>query len=205
MKRITQLIIVVIALFVSACSTSRKTVATNVQAEAQLTATSEQKNHTEATETATAITNITTDERRNVVIDFAKVDFYPGTVPSLPTDTAAAHDWLNAVVSANTEEGEKTKPPNVKSITTGRAVISGEKNEQARTETQADRATAEDTAIKSDVKENKTEATDSKTEEKPKFNFWDWLYIAVVSGFGIYAIIIVVRIARKLYRNAKKQ
>lgn len=205
MNRVAQILIVVLALFASACSTSRKTTATNTQAEAQLTATTKQQHHAEATEKAAVITNVTTDERRNVVIDFATVEFFPGVVPSLPLDSTAP-DWLNAIIAAAaTEEGQKAKPPNVKSVTKGRAILNGEKNEQTRTEAQADRTTTEDTAKKQDIKADNKEATDSKTEEKPKFTFWDWLYIAVVGGFGVYAIIIGVRIAVKIHRKAKNQ
>ncbi len=205
MNRVAQILIVVLALFASACSTSRKTTATNTQAEAQLTATTEQQHHAEATEKAAVITNVTTDERRNVVIDFATVEFFPGVVPSLPSDSTAP-DWLNAIIAAAaTEEGQKAKPPNVKSVTKGRAILNGEKNEQTRTEAQADRTTTEDTAKKQDIKADNKEATDSKTEEKPKFTFGDWLYLAVVGGFGVYAIIIGVRITVKIHRKAKNQ
>lgn len=200
MKRIAQILIVVIALLASACSTTRKTVAAKTETEAHLTAKAEQQHHAGTTEKATVITDITTDERRDVVIDFATVEFCPGTVPALPTDTAARRDWLNAVVAANTEGGEKAKPPNVKSITKGRAVISGQKNEQSRTESQADRTTAEDDTIKQDVRANHKEAADTKTEEKPKFTFWDWLYISLVVAactVGIGFIIYVVRQIRK--------
>lgn len=204
MKQIALFIIFVVVLVASSCSTSRKTATTNTQAEAQLTATAEQQNHAEATEQAAVITNVTTDERRNVVIDFAKVEFYPGSVPSIPSDSTA-NDILNAVFAAATEEGQKAKPPNVKSVTKGRAIINGEKNEQARTEAQAERTEIEDTTTAQDVKADSKEATDCKTEEKPKFTFWDWLYLAIVGGFSIYAIIIGVSIARKLHKNAKNQ
>lgn len=204
MKQIALFIIFVVVLVASSCSTSRKTATTNTQAEVQLTATAEQQNHAEATEQAAVITNVTTDERRNVVIDFAKVEFYPGSVPSIPSDSTA-NDILNAVFAAATEEGQKAKPPNVKSVTKGRAIINGEKNEQARTEAQAERTETEDTTTAQDVKADSKEATDCKTEEKPKFTFWDWLYLAIVGGFSIYAIIIGVSIARKLHKNAKNQ
>ena len=128
MNRVAQILIVVLALLASACSTSRKTVATNTAAEAQLTATTEQQHHAGSTEKAAVITNVTTDERRNVVIDFATVEFYPGGVPSVPSDSTPAPDWLNAIIAAAaTEEGQKAKPPNVKSVTKGRAVLNGKK------------------------------------------------------------------------------
>lgn len=204
MNRVAQILIVVLALLASACSTSRKTVATNTQAEAQLTAATEQQHHAESTEKAAVITNVTTDERRNVVIDFATVEFYPGGVPSIPSDSTAAPDWLNAIIAAAaSEEGQKAKPPNVKSVTKGRAVLNGEKNEQTRTEAQAEKKATEDSAIKQDVQANNKEAAETKTEEKPKFTFWDWLYLAVVGAFGIYAIIWGVKTAIKMHRAAK--
>lgn len=205
MKQVALFIIFVVALVASSCSTSRKTATTNTQTEAQLTATTEQKHHAEATEQAAIITNVTTDERRNVVIDFTKVEFYPGAAPSIPSDSTTT-ERINAIFAAAvTEEGQKAKPPNVKSVTKGRAIISGEKNEQARREAQAERTATEDTATAQDVTADSKEATDCKTEEKPKFTFWDWLYIAIVGGFSIYAIIIGVSIARKLHRNAKNE
>lgn len=202
MKRIALLFIVVLSLLLSGCSTARKTTTTNTQAEAQLTATAQEGHHAEATEKAAVITNVTTDERRNVVIDFTTVEFYPGGVPSLPSDTTAP-DWLKDVIAFNNEDGNKAKPPNVKSITKGRAVIEDDKNEQSRTEAQAERSTTEDDAVKEDIKADTKEATDTKTDEKLKFTFWDWLYIAVVGAFCIYAIIVGVRIAAKLHRAAK--
>ena len=203
MKRIALLFIVVLSLLSSACSTTRKTTTTKTNAEAQLTATTEQEHHAGTTEKAAVITNVTTDERRNVVIDFTTVEYYPGGVPSFPNDSTAP-DWLNAVIAATTsEDGEKAKPPNVKSITKGRAVLTGEKNEQSRTEAQADRTTTEDDAVKQDINAQAKEDTDTKTEEKPKFTFWDWLYMSVVGAFSIYAIIIGVKIVRKIHRAAK--
>lgn len=204
MNRVAQILIVVLALLASACSTSRKTVATNTEAEAQLTATTEQQHHAGSTEKAAVITNVTTDERRNVVIDFATVEFYPGGVPSVPSDSTPAPDWLNTIIAAAaSEEGQKAKPPNVKSVTKGRAVLNGEKNEQTRTEAQAEKKATEDSAIKQDVEANKKETAKTKTEEKPKFTFGDWLYLAVVGAFGIYAIIWGVKTAIKMHRAAK--
>ena len=139
-----------------------------------------------------------------MVIDFATVEFYPGGVPSIPSDSTSAPDWLNAIIAAAaTEEGQKAKPPNVKSVTKGRAVLNGEKNEQTRTEVQAEKKATEESAIKQDVEANNKEASETKTEEKPKFTFWDWLYLAVVGAFGIYAIIWGVKTVIKMHRAAK--
>ena len=79
----------------------------------------------------------------------------------------------------------------------------GEKNESRATEATAQATATEDTAIKADVSAAQQEATETKTEEKPKFTFWDWLYLAVVGAFGIYAIIWGVKTVIKMHRAAK--
>lgn len=204
MTRIAIFLIAAVAFFLSGCSTTRKTTATKTQAEAQLTATTEQQHHAGSTETAAIITNVQTDEKKNVVIDFAKVEFYPGEVPTLPSDSTAP-DWLNAIVPGGSiEDGTKAKPPNVKSITTGRAVINGEKNESRATEATAQATATEDTAIKADVSAAQQEATETKTEEKPKFAIWDWLYLIVVGGFSAYALFYGVKTIIKIHNAAKK-
>ncbi len=117
---------------------------------------------------------------------------------------STAPDWLNTVIAATASEGdEKAKPPNVKSITKGRAVLNGEKNEQSWTEAHADRTTIEDDTEKQNINAEAKEDTDTKTEEKPKSTIWDWLYLAVVGGFCVYAIIIGLKVAIKMHRAAK--
>lgn len=117
MTRIAIILIAAVAFFLSGCSTTRKTTATETQAEAQLTATTAGQQHTEATAQAT---------------------------------------------------------------------------------------TTEDTAIKANVSAAQQEATEAKTEEKPKFTFWDWLYIIVVGGFSVYALIFAVKLIIKTHNAAKR-
>ncbi|WP_300907921.1 hypothetical protein, partial [Muribaculum intestinale] len=122
----------------------------------------------------------------------------------LPSDSTAP-DWLNAIVPGGSiEDGTKAKPPNVKSITTGRAVINGDKNESRTTEATAQATATEDTAIKADVSAAQQEATETKTEEKPKFAIWDWLYLIVVGGFSAYALFYGVKTIIKIHNAAKK-
>lgn len=203
MTRIAIFLIAAVFFFISGCSTTRKTTATETQAEAQLTATTAEQQHTEATGQTAIITNVQTDEKKNVVIDFAKVEFYPGEVPTRPSDSTAP-DWLNASSGRIIEDGTKAKPPNLKSITTGRAVINGDKNESRTTEATAQATTTEDTAIKADVSAAQQEATETKIEEKPKFTIWDWLYLIVVGGFSAYALFYGVKTIIKIHNAAKK-
>lgn len=189
-------------MFVS-CSTTRKTTATNTQVEAQLTETTENERHREANETAAVVTNVTTDESRNVVIDFATVEFYPGGSYAQP-DSAAFRDWLKNIVATDAiEQPEDLKPPNVKSITKGRATIAGEKKQEARTEAQAERNEVEEATTKQDIHADRKEATETKAEEKPKLTIWDWLYMSVVGGVSLWAIYFAVRLGIKIHRNAK--
>ncbi|WP_304609934.1 hypothetical protein, partial [Muribaculum intestinale] len=124
--------------------------------------------------------------------------------PTLPSDSTAP-DWLNAIVPGGSiEDGTKAKPPNVKSITTGRAVINGEKNESRATEATAQATATEDTAIKADVSAAQQEAIETKTEEKPKFAIWDWLYLIVLGGFSAYALFYGVKTIIKIHNAAKK-
>lgn len=92
----------------------------------------------------------------------------------------------------------------MKSITTGRAVINGEKNESRATEATAQATATEDTSIKADVSAAQQEATETKTEEKPKFTIWDWLYLIVVGGFSAYALFYGVKTIIKIHNAAKK-
>lgn len=203
MTRIAIFLIAALCFFLSGCSTTRKTTATETQTEAQLTATAAGQHHAEAAGQTAIITNVTTDERKNVVIDFATVEFYPGEVPALPSDSTAP-DWLNAIVPGGSVGNvEQSKPPNVKSITTGRAVINGDKNESRTTEATAQATATEDSAIKADVSATQQEATETKTEEKPKFTFWDWLYLITVGVFSAIVIYFCVRFAKKI-KNAVK-
>ena len=203
MTRIAIFLIAALCFFLSGCSTTRKTSATDTKTEAQLTATTAGQQHSEATGQTAIITNVQTDERKNVVIDFATVEFYPGEVPATPSDSTAA-DWLNAIVpGGSVGKVEQSKPPNVKSITTGRAVINGDKSESRTTEATAQATATEDSAIKADIQAEQQEAAKTTTEEKPKFSFWDWLYLIIVGGFSLFAIFYGVKIILKIYRAAK--
>lgn len=188
------------------CSSTKKAMKTDVKEETTITAASEQQTHGENTAKAAILTTTESNEKKNVVIDFTTVEFYPGKVPQLPTDSTGRRDWLNAVFAAASEEGDKAKPTNVKSATKGRITISGEKQQESETKADTETTATEDSHSKGNTTaDQKTEdnSTAEETTKKPGFTFWDWLYTIVVGGFSIYAIIIGVRIARKMHKAAK--
>lgn len=186
MKRTLLILIAAVALCLFAgCSSTKKAVKTDVIEEASITASSEQQTHGEATGTAAILTTTETNERQNVVIDFTKIEFYPGAVPPLPPDSTGRRDWLNALfAAADNPDGEKAKPPNVKSATKGRITINGEKQQGSETKAEAQATAATDTKSKADVAADTKTEDKSKTEEtkKPASGFWGWGYYGALAA-----------------------
>ncbi|WP_289679803.1 hypothetical protein, partial [Muribaculum intestinale] len=83
-------------------------------------------------------------------------------------------------------------------------MLSGSLSNVRYTEATAQATATEDTAIKADVSAAQQEATETKTEEKPKFTIWDWLYLIVVGGFSAYALFYGVKTIIKIHNAAKK-
>lgn len=91
MKRTLLILITAVALcFFAGCSSTKTTVKADVTEEAAITASSEQRTHGETTGVAAILTATQSNERQNVVIDFTKIEFYPGAVPPLPRTAPAA-------------------------------------------------------------------------------------------------------------------
>lgn len=180
--------IAALLLILSGCSTSRKVAKEERTATAEYAADTSGHTHSETgTQTATA-TLTENQERQDVTIDFVTVRFNES--PGAENDSTA-RDWLNAVLNRNHTEGKReSKPPNVASVTAGRAVISGEKTGQTITTRQTQTDTTTDTEVKAHTQADTTEAVKSATEEKPKPTFWDCLYllaglIVITAGFVV--------------------
>ena len=186
MKRTLLILIAAVALcFFAGCSSTKKAVKADVTEEAAITASSEQQTHGETHGTAAILTTTESNERQNVVIDFTKIEFYPGAVPPLPPDSTGRRDWLNAIfAAADTADGEKAKPPNVKSATKGRITINGEKQQESETKAEAQTTAATDSQSKADVTADTKTEDKTKTEEtkKPASGFWGWGYYGVLAA-----------------------
>lgn len=191
MKRL--LIIFALALaFVLAtgCTTTRK--ATTSTAEVQISTSTESEQHnTSTTDQAVNVTQ-TVNDITSAVIEFTKTEYYDGTTT---TDTTRHNQE-----ATKPRDRESTEPPNagVKSITTGRIILNGDKTET----TQTNIATEQTTADNSVVKENLT--TDSNTEttyeEKPKRGLIYYLG-AITGALIIIAAIVFVVIAVRKYKK----
>lgn len=176
MKRTLLILITAVALcFFAGCSSTKTTVKADVTEEAAITASSEQRTHGETTGAVAILTTTQSDERQNVVIDFTKIEFYPGAVPPLPPDSTGRRD---------TAPGDKAKPPNVKSATKGRITINGEKQQETETKAEAQTSAATDSQTKADVTADTKSADKTKTEEtkKPPSGFWGWSYYGALAA-----------------------
>lgn len=186
-KKITLALLCVFLLLLglSGCAGSRTTTKEKRTAESQLREATVESKQTEKREATTAETNTESSEKRNIVIEFTKVEYYPEKEkrPNRFTEQFQKADSL-----FNEGLKDKSKPPNVKSKTTGRIVINGDKQETTETKevTNKDEATTDTTAT---TKEEDTKETAQVKEKKyPKINPFLWVLIgcglaAVVSGY----------------------
>lgn len=194
-------------LLVFGCASTRSTRKGKLAAESQLTATTEGSRRTEDRTTTNTTATTGSNEKQNIVIEFTKVEYYPeGQKPNRFNE-----DMRKALEMANGEPTRKTsetaegqsdtslrhntdlfpaieglkKPPNVKSLTTGRIVINGDK--QKTTETSVTTATeTEVTETQKTTAEAETKETAQTEEEKyPKTNPFLW----VLSGIGLAAVL----------------
>lgn len=205
-QKLLFLITAFILCIVAGCSSTKKAIKTDVREEATITAASDKQTHQENTEKVAILTTTESNEKKNVVIDFTTVEFFPGKVPQLPEDSTCRRDCINAILAATSEEVNKAKPPNVKRATKGRIIINGEKQQETETKADAKTTATKDSHSKENVAaDQKTEdnSTTEETKEKPGFTLVDWIYTVIVVGFSIYAIIIGVRTARKMHKTAK--
>lgn len=208
------LLCVFLLLGLSGCAGSRTTTKEKRTAESQLREATVENKQTEKREATTAETNTESSEKRNIVIEFTKVEYYPEKEkrPNRFTEQFQKADsvfneeilrTLKTVGEETTGKGkeetigdlnkalkDKSKPPNIKSKTTGRIVINGDKQEttEAKATTNKDETTTEATTT---TTEEATKVTAQSKEKKyPKISPFLWVLIgcgfAAVFAGGFY-------------------
>lgn len=184
-KEVVIALLCFLLLGLSGCAGSRTTTKEKRTAESQLREATLENKQTEKREAKTAETNTESSEKRNLVIEFTKVEYYPEKKkrPNRFTEQFQKADSL-----FNEGLKDKSKPPNVKSKTTGRIVINGDKQETTETKevTNKDEATTDATATTKE--EGTKETTQVKEKKYPKITPFLWVLIgcglaAVVSGY----------------------
>lgn len=174
------LLCVFLLLGLSGCAGYRTTTKEKRTAESQLREATVENKQTEKREATTAETNTESSEKRNIVIEFTKVEYYPEKKkrPNRFTEQFQKADSL-----FNEGLKDKNKPPNVKSKTTGRIVINGDKQETTETKevTNKDEATTDATATTKE--EDTKETTQVKEKKYPKISPFLWVLI----GCGLAA------------------
>lgn len=181
-KEVVIALLCFLLLGLSGCAGSRTTTKEKRTAESQLREATVENKQTEKREATTAETNTESSEKRNIVIEFTKVEYYPEKEkrPNRFTEQFQKADSL-----FNEGLKDKSKPPNVKSKTTGRIVINGDKQETTETKevTNKDEATTDATATTKE--EDTKETTQVKEKKYPKITPFLWVLI----GCGLAAVV----------------
>ena len=195
------LLCVFLLLGLSGCVGSRTTTKEKRTAESQLREATVENKQTEKREATTAETNTESSEKRNIVIEFTKVEYYPDkekqqnrfTEQFQKADSVFNEEILRTLKTVGEETTgkgkeetkgdlnkalkDKSKPPNVKSKITGRIVINGDKQEtiKAKAATNKDEAMTEATTT---TTEEDTKVTAQTKEKKyPKISPFLWVLI----------------------------
>lgn len=188
-------------LSLSGCAGSRTTTKQKRTAESQLRETTVENKLTEKSETATAETNTESNEKRNIVIEFTKVEYYPeaGKQPNRFTeqfqkaDSVFNEEMFKALDTAGEgTKGEfkralkdKSKPPNIKSKIIGRIVINGDKQETTETKAATNKNEATTEATTTTTEEDTKVTVQTKEKKSPKISPFLWVLI----GCGLVTVI----------------
>lgn len=184
-------------LSLSGCAGSRTTTKQKRTAESQLRETTVENKLTEKSETATAETNTESNEKRNIVIEFTKVEYYPegGKQPNRFTEQFQKADSVFNEEMDTAGEGtkgefkralkDKSKPPNIKSKIIGRILINGDKQETTETKAATNKNEATTEATTTTTEEDTKVTVQTKEKKSPKISPFLWVLI----GCGLVTVI----------------
>ena len=184
-------------LSLSGCAGSRTATKQKRTAESQLRETTVENKLTEKSETATAETNTESNEKRNIVIEFTKVEYYPeaGKQPNRFTEQFQKADSVFNEEMDTAGEGtkgefkrtlkDKSKPPNIKSKIIGRILINGDKQETTETNAATNKNDATTEATTTTTEEDTKVTVQTKEKKSPKISPFLWVLI----GCGLVTVI----------------
>lgn len=141
---------------ISGCSSTRKTV--KGTSETNVAATQETESREEENRLAEMITATETSDRTNVVIEFTKTEYNDG--------------------SAETTAEPAERKGGIKSVTTGRISINGDRTEATTTTRNEASQKTTDTNAGTDITANRTESQEAEEKKAPKTGFLDWIFLA---------------------------
>lgn len=173
--RITLLICLTLPTLLSGCSTTRKTAKgteqTNVTAIQETDRTEEEKRLAEV------ITNTETNDRTNVVIEFTRTEYNDGSTETTaePAGQTSGTPEQNREDRHNPKAGKKG---GIKSVTTGRININGDRTEATTTTRNEASQKTTDTNVGTDITASRTESQEAEEKKTPKTGFLDWIFLA---------------------------
>lgn len=197
-------------LSLSGCAGSRTTTKEKQTTESQLREAMVENKKAKKRKATTAESNTEKSEKRNIVIEFTKVEYYPEeerpnrfTAQFQKADSTFNEEVRKALEETNEEAArnntgkakgslkktqrlkDKSKPPNVKSETTGRIIINGDTQETTETMATTDKDETTTEATITTTEEDIKATTQSQEKKRPKVSPILWVLI----GCGLVAVI----------------
>lgn len=196
MKRaILFLLLTFLLLGFTGCGSTRK--ATKSTTDSYITATQEEERRTEEKQTAAVTSNTEINDRTNVVIEFTKVEYNDGS-----TDiTATSPGQFTGETSTRNMES-KSKPPDkasgIKSITTGKITINGDRNETTETTMTEESGKTTDEHINADIQADQKQEGTTEETKKPKCSLPGILSVCAVISVGV---VYGIRYLKRLWKD----
>ncbi|OUN69460.1 hypothetical protein [Barnesiella sp. An55] len=162
-------------ILISGCSSTRKTV--KGTSETNVSATQETESRETENRLAEVITATETNDRTNVVIEFTRTEYNDGSTGTTAEPAGQTSDTpeQNREDRHNPTAGKKS---GIKSVTTGRISINGDRTEATTTTRNEASQKATDTNAGTDITASRTESQEAEEKKTPKTGFIDWIFLA---------------------------
>lgn len=194
----------------SGCAGSRTTTKEKQTAESQLRKATVENKQADKREATKVETNTERSEKRNIVIEFTKIEYYPEdrkrsnrfigqfqkadstfneevrkALEEMNEETAVKNtEQTKGNIKGNLRLNDKSKPPNIKSETSGRIVINGDTQETSDIKAAANKDETTTEAIITTTEEATKATSQTKEKKYPKISPFLWVLI----GCGLVAV-----------------
>ena len=180
-------------ILISGCSSTRKTV--KGTSETNVAATQETESRETENRLAEVITATETNDRTNVVIEFTRTEYNDGSTETTtePAGQTSNTPEQNRADLHNPKAGEKG---GIKSVTTGRININGDRTEATTTTRNEESQKTTDTNVGTDITASRTESQEAEEKKTPKTGFLDWIFLAGIVAACAAGITYAIRLRK---------
>lgn len=209
-KEVVIALLCFLLLGLSGCAGSRTTTKEKRTAESQLREATVENKQAEKREATTVETNTERSEKRNIIIEFTKIEYYSEdrkrpnrfigqfqkadstfneevrkALEEMNEETAVKNTGqTKGNIKGNLRLNDKSKPPNIKSETSGRIVINGDTQETSDIKAAANKDETTTEAIITTTEEATKATSQTKEKKYPKISPFLWVLI----GCGLAAV-----------------